>query len=212
MVRKVYSNNAKNLYKPTDDNQAEYRAWLYRLEDQDKSEKDINDLLDMDFTDTDLPRDQATTLYNLQQKLRSGLAKDPPMARVHAVMKDLLNAPGVNIIKGDLAYDQIMGEMTMIAKDYAADHGKPMDQETARTIGGNLLVEKIAPKIWPRWLVSGTKQYEEPIPDEKQKAEALASYQSRYPGTTPSDDELQRFWVALQMVKLYSKKVKTDGK
>lgn len=195
------AHNAKGDVVMTEDRLREYQR-VKGLAQSAPSE-----FLDMDVVGLDLPMREKKELINLQQSKMKNAETDPRVTRALTILRPTMDAAGIDRRTNKDGYDRFVGALQDQLSNYSADNKKPADANSVQEIGQRLMRQMVTSKGW-LW-DSKSAVYSVDVPDSEKK-QIVDAYQSRY-GFPPSDDIIQRAYVAQVYDKLYGGKTKAQA-
>ena len=121
--RELMGRNARNEYRETAENQAEYHKWLSRLTDPMASPEERREAMNQEYAFMNLPANQRQQLINLKRAMwkSDNKAQNPALNHAMSVSNDILRQAGIDRTKTKEDYDLIRGTMFTILQQRAAD-------------------------------------------------------------------------------------------
>lgn len=198
--QKLFAQNAKGDYAPTNQNQEAYHQWLGRLTDPQASEDDREKALNADYATMPMPASQRQQLIGLRSKMFSQTLKNPAVGHAMQVLSPMLNEAGVTKKTDEEGYYQFLGTLHMVMEQKMEDSKKPLKDEEIRTIGAGLLRQQtVKGWIWD----SSEPAFKSEVP-EIERSKIIKAY-SEAKGFDPTDQLIQQIYAAHQYNQFYAK-------
>ena len=208
--RELMGRNARNEYRETAENQAEYRKWLSRLTDPMASPEERREAMNQEYAFMNLPANQRQQLINLKRAMwkSDNKAQNPALNHAMSVSNDILRQAGIDRTKTKEDYDLIRGTMFTILQQRAAD-GNPVknDQEYREITSG--LVRQVNQYRLYGFVWGGTQAFKVEVPESDKKI-ITDSYMQRY-DREPTSKEIQEIYNAKMYNQLYNKAKKMQS-
>lgn len=167
-----------------------------------------DEFLKVDIPSEHLPLSDRRSLMTLQQQVLKGASSDPQITKAMGIMAQELREAGIADNKDDRF--QFRGAFQEAIRTFTETNKRPPKYEEIKEIGNNLLREQ-ASSWWernaPRFFGGGgTQQWRVPS-DEAEKIKA----DPRWQGRTPTDSEVQRYYIRDRYQELFGKAPKAEA-